>query len=264
MGKDEGHLSTVTTVPKSSSSALQLYFFVIFLCSNSPWGFISHHLYYLELQASVSLPDSFVCKDYLCLPHLFCFDASKLKCRRNSMSRSYQSSLFLPFSRLDRLSAIGITVPQSRKIGFMPPATLLFSSMPALVCSRLTGASITHAISTPGQTATFSHPGLPFIDQTEALVLFWLLCRLPIWRGGISDCLPPNLYHSHSMEIHKGRHGFSESAISFLYHTHTSPHGKALTPCHTHSQRGLTTFKVHLTRRCCHLLHARHCATRWS
>lgn len=184
----------------------------------------------------MSLPDSSVCKDYLCLPHLFCFHASKLKLRRNSILKSHQSSL-LPFTLLPSSGQEWTDyqlqdhcTPKQEK-GFMPSVILLFSYMPALVQGRLTWLLHCPCCKNTRKNCHILPPSFTIYLENWGFDPTLAPCVCCLLDGGrISDCFLPNLHHSHSMDVHKGIHAsvcFSVSAISSLYQTHTPTPGKA-------------------------------------
>ena len=128
--KDEGHLSTVTVVPKSSSSASQLCDFSLSFSALIPRRA-------LFISTCIILNYSHLCPyltslsaRLLYLPHLFCFHASKPKCKGNSMSRSHLSLTphLTPFLRvgLDRSSATGSLYPKAGKRVYVFCHTAIF------------------------------------------------------------------------------------------------------------------------------------------
>lgn len=111
------------------------------------------------------------------------------KCRRNStMSRSHWSSLpspsfLLPRVRLARLPATESLSPNAGKWN-----VFLLSCSCSLICLLLffrwtTGPFNAHAVSTPGKTATFSHPALPLAGKIRLWFWSYFLMSTVTWMG---------------------------------------------------------------------------------
>lgn len=261
MGKDEGHWSTITTIPKFSYSALQQYSFSSFFSVLTPHGLCilnCSHLcpYMTPLFARITF--AFLIHF---VPTCLYLSVEELSVQVSTVLSPTPKLTPLLRVGLTRWSATEITDPQSRKIGCMHSVIFLFSYTPTLTQGRFTWCFWCPCYKNTRQNCHILPP---------RFTIGW-------WNWGFDPILASCVYSQSDGEGLMATFLQTSSTPIPVEHpkayvlgmlqwecnqTHPSPPGKASAPCRIHSQGRLTTSTQQLI--CHHLLCPRHCAKHWS